>query len=68
MAKNPKFRMGDPVRAVRGPGGAMEAERRNIGKTGYVVGVHKFHGAAHHYTVSFDGVQDNADECCLERG
>lgn len=68
MAKNPKYHMGQKVRAVRGPGGAMEAERANIGHEGHVVGIHKFHGAEHHYTVVFGHRwEDSADESCLER-
>lgn len=69
MASNPKYRVGQEVLAVRGPGRAMEAERWNIGKKGIVVGIHKFHKSEHHYSVCFNtkDVPDNVDESCLER-
>ena len=68
MAKNPTYRMGQKVRAVRGPGGKMEADWRNIGLEGHVIGVHKFHGSEHHYAVTFGpGREDSVDESCLER-
>lgn len=66
---NPKYRMGDKVRGVKGPGGSMEPERRNLGREGFITGVCILRGAGcHHYTVLYsDTSTDHIDETCLER-
>lgn len=64
-----KFRIDSKVRAVKGPGGSMDAEPFNIGKVGVVMDIHYMRGdRCHYYTVGFEGgVVDVADESSLER-
>lgn len=67
-----KYRMGDLLVGVRGPGTDVEVERCNIGKTGVVVGMVTMRGdTQHHYTIQYDtgnaSYKDSADESCLER-
>lgn len=61
-----KYSEGQLVLAVRGPGSAMEAERRNIGKVGEVVRVAFFKGCTKpYYEIQFKSGLDSVDESCL---
>ena len=63
-----KYRIDSKVRAVKGPGGSMDAEPCNIGKVGVVVDIHYMRGdREHYYTVGFGGKRvDAVDESSLE--
>ncbi|QQO90771.1 hypothetical protein [Pseudomonas phage Misse] len=65
----PKYHMTQAVVAVKGRGTAMQADAKNLGRVGWIKGVHLFRGdTEHHYTVVFDnGNTDSVDESCLER-
>lgn len=63
--QRPKYGMTQAVVAVKGAG--MQADGQNIGRVGWIKGVHLFRGdTEHHYTVLFDnGRSDSVDESCL---
>jgi hypothetical protein len=62
-----KFRLGDSVRAVSGPGYALQPEHRNLGRCGTVTEVHPHIACEAHYVVAFGpDHQDTIDESCLE--
>lgn len=65
-----KLQINQTVRAVRGPGGALQAERRFLGQRGRVVGVQEFLRTCPCYVVEFEFdnaiEQDTIDETCLE--
>lgn len=61
-----RFAIAQRVRAVHGPGRALQPERKNIGRVGRVLQVHPVQSAEPHYIVAFGDDTDTIDESCLE--
>ena len=63
-----KYKVGQAVRAVKGPGGALQPEPCNLGRVGTVVDVQQFARSQACYVVAFsDDSTDTIDENCLEK-
>ena len=66
-----KLQINQTVRALRGPGGALQPERRFLGRSGRIVGVQEFKRSCPCYIVEFECdsaiEQDTIDETCLEK-
>ena len=62
-----KYKAGQVVRAVTGPGGALQPEPCNLGRVGTVVDVQQFARSQACYVVAFSDSTDTIDENCLEK-
>lgn len=65
--REPKYRVGQVMRAVRGPGGALNPEPRFLGRVGTIVGVQTFQRSQPVYVLDFEDLgEDTIEEVCLE--
>ncbi len=65
--REPKYSVGQSLRAVRGPGGALNPEPRFLGKVGTVTRVQTFKRCQPVYVLSFEDLgEDTVEEVCLE--
>lgn len=63
-----RYRVGQTVRAVKGPGGALQPEPQHLGKHGTIMTVQAFTRSCACYVVDFgDDRRDTIDETCLEK-
>lgn len=62
-----KYHVGQCLRAVRGPGGALNPEPKFLGKIGTVIGVQEFRTCQPVYVLDFGDLgEDTVEEVCLE--
>ena len=72
--RQPKFSIGQEVRAVVGPPKSMQPNRLYVGRLGRITQVHSFYGQEFYYEVAFEDRSaydartrvDFIDEVCLE--
>lgn len=65
--REPKYSVGQGLRAVRGPGGALNPEPRFLGRVGTVIDVQTFKTCQPVYVLDFEGLgEDTVEEVCLE--
>lgn len=65
--RKPKYKVGDSLRAVRGPGGSLNPEPRFLGKVGTVTRVQTFKTCQPVYVLDFgEWGEDTVEEVCLE--
>lgn len=62
-----KYSVGQRLRTVRGPGGALNPEPRFLGHVGTVVKVQEFKTCQPVYVLDFESLgEDTVEEVCLE--
>ena len=62
-----KYSVGQRLRTVRGPGGALNPEPRFLGHVGTIVKVQEFKTCQSVYVLDFEALgEDTVEEVCLE--